>query len=108
MHGEGTIGVREGQIASDNAKSGAPSPVLIVVMGLPASGKTTLAGALADRLGLVHLSSDVIRKELVGMSLTERPTDASRPEVYSAEMSRRTYLTLRRRAARWYGRVHPS
>lgn len=78
----------------------AGSAVLIVVMGFPASGKTTLASALADVLGLVHLSSDVIRKELVGMRLTERPTDISRPEVYGAEVSRRTYLTLRRRAAR--------
>ncbi|WP_308411731.1 AAA family ATPase [Mycobacterium avium] len=41
-------------------------------MGLPASGKTTLARALAGRLGLVHLSSDVARKRMAGIPPTRR------------------------------------
>ena len=75
-------------------------PLLVVVMGLPATGKTTLAHALAGRFGLVHLSSDVARKKLGGL----RPT-AHRPEsyergLYSRSMTRRTYAVLLRRAAR--------
>lgn len=74
---------------------------LIVVMGLPGSGKTTLASALADRLGLVHLSSDVVRKELTGTPLTQRPSsEAFRRGLYSPAMTRRTYAVMRRRAAR--------
>lgn len=34
---------------------------VILVMGLPASGKTSLARALGEKLGAVHLSSDAIR-----------------------------------------------
>ena len=40
---------------------------LVLVGGLPGTGKTTLAGALADRLGFTVLSSDRIRKELAGI-----------------------------------------
>lgn len=38
-----------------------------VVGGLPGSGKSTLSGALADRLGVTLLSSDRMRKELAGI-----------------------------------------
>ena len=50
---------------------GLPRPLLVVTMGLPATGKTTLARALAGQLGLVHLSSDVVRKQLAGLRATE-------------------------------------
>jgi len=35
----------------------------ILIMGLPGSGKTTLANRLADKLGATWLNADVIRKE---------------------------------------------
>ncbi len=38
--------------------------MVIVVMGLPGTGKTTLAKALASHLSAIHLSSDRIRKKL--------------------------------------------
>jgi predicted kinase len=40
-------------------------PVLIVLVGLPASGKSTLAGRLAARLPAAVIQSDAIRKALV-------------------------------------------
>ena len=55
---------------------GLPAPLLALVMGLPASGKTTLAQALVGRLGLVHISSDVVRKELAHLAPGE---PAARP-----------------------------
>ncbi|MBI3967960.1 MAG: AAA family ATPase [Chloroflexi bacterium] len=81
-------------------------PTLFVTVGLPASGKTSLACALAGRLALVRLSSDVVRKELVGMKSTERRLDAFQQGLYSPQMSRRTYAALRRRARRWLRRDH--
>ncbi|MCO5725052.1 AAA family ATPase [Robiginitalea marina] len=40
------------------------TPKLILVFGLPGTGKTTFATALSARLGLEHLNTDRIRSEL--------------------------------------------
>jgi aminoglycoside phosphotransferase family enzyme/predicted kinase len=79
-------------------------PVLVLTMGLPASGKTTLARNLAARLALVHLSSDIVRKSLVGMRPVEHAADAYEQGLYTRRMSQRTYSMLRRMAARWLRR----
>src|SRR5579859_5810041 len=79
-------------------------PTLLVCMGLPASGKTTLAHALAGRLGLVHLSSDVLRKKLAGIRPTDRRLAGFQRGIYSRATSRRTYAMLRKQAARWLRR----
>jgi len=41
--------------------------MLIIVCGLPGSGKTTIAEALSKKLGGCYLSSDIIRKEMKGL-----------------------------------------
>jgi uncharacterized protein len=69
-------------------------PLLIVVCGVPASGKSVLAGSLAELAGLPYLSSDVTRKRLAGLRSMERAPTAS----YSAEWNARTYTELARRA----------
>lgn len=66
----------------------------VVVCGLAASGKSTLAGALAERAGATLLSSDVVRKELLGLAATERAPASA----YAPAMNQRTYGTLGRRA----------
>ncbi len=83
---------------------GMAHPTLFVTMGLPATGKTSLASALARHLGLVHLSSDRVRKELAHRAPSEHGGDAFRHGLYSAATTRRTYTTLHRRAARWLRR----
>jgi aminoglycoside phosphotransferase family enzyme/predicted kinase len=79
-------------------------PRVLVCMGLPASGKTTLARALAGRLGLVHLSSDLVRKRLAGVRPTSHRADDFEGGMYSRTMTRRTYASLMRNAARWLRR----
>ncbi len=70
-------------------------PLVVVVCGLPASGKSELAGSLAHLSGLPHLSSDITRKQLVGVAPTQRaPADA-----YGPQWNARTYAELGRRTA---------
>jgi predicted kinase len=70
-------------------------PLVIVACGRPASGKSTLASALAARSRLAHLSSDQIRKRLAHLE----PTDRGRPEHYGADFNRATYANLGHEAA---------
>ncbi len=39
--------------------------MLIIIYGLPATGKTTIAKELSKRIGAEHLDTDIIRKELI-------------------------------------------
>ena len=83
---------------------GFAGPVLLMSMGLPGSGKTTLAEALAARLGLVHISSDRLRKELAGLAATTPQREAFGAGVYDPAMTRRTYQAMVRRAGQWLRR----
>lgn len=47
--------------------------MLIVIGGLPATGKTTLARLLAAEIGAVHLRVDTIEQALVRSGLTRHP-----------------------------------
>lgn len=76
---------------------------LVMVGGPPGSGKSTLSAALADRLSAVHLSTDVLRKELAGLP---PDADASAPlgqGLYRPERVHRVYTELLDRAARLLG-----
>lgn len=73
---------------------------LIMVGGLPGTGKTSLAGALADRLGCTVLSSDRIRKELAGLAPADPAGAPYGSGIYTPEWSRRTYREMAARAAR--------
>jgi DNA polymerase III delta prime subunit len=53
----------------------------ILIMGLPGSGKTTLATALARELSCVHFNADEMRKEInkdLGFSVSDRIEQARR------------------------------
>lgn len=61
--------------------------MLVVLAGLPGAGKSTLAAALADRLGGVVLNKDRVRAELFpGPTLryTAEQDDAAMTAVYAA------------------------
>lgn len=73
---------------------------LMLVGGSPGTGKTTVSAALAAALGAEHLSSDRIRKELVGVA-PDAPMPAEyRGGIYTPEWSARTYDELLVRAER--------
>ncbi len=73
---------------------------LVLVGGLPGTGKTALSQALGDRLGHAVLGSDRIRKELAGLPPESPATTAYGTGLYTPEWTRRTYAELRDRAAR--------
>ncbi len=80
---------------SDRLLWAAREPGVIVVAGVSASGKSTLARAVGERAGRTHLSSDVVRKRLAGVEPTERaPASAYAPAMHEA-----TYRELGRLAA---------
>jgi len=72
---------------------------LTLVGGLPGSGKSTLSGALADRLGVTLLSSDRLRKELAGLPAEQSAAAAYGEGLYSPEWTNKTYAALLDRAS---------
>ncbi|MFJ5708418.1 AAA family ATPase [Streptomyces sp. NPDC093105] len=72
---------------------------LTLVGGLPGSGKSTLSGALADRLGVTLLSSDRLRKELAGIPADQSAAAPYGEDLYTPEWTDRTYAALLERAS---------
>ncbi len=77
---------------------------LIVVGGLPGTGKTTLAGALGDELGWTVLHSDETRKELAGLDPLQHVPAAYGEGIYSSRLTEATYDALLSRARRLLAR----
>jgi hypothetical protein len=65
-------------------------PLALVICGVAASGKTTLANAAAELSGWSHLSSDVVRKRLAGLD----PHERAGTEHYTPEFTELTYREL--------------
>ena len=72
---------------------------LVVVGGLPGTGKSALAEGIARRFPAVVLQSDVIRKELAGLDPATRTTNAYGEGLYTPERTAQTYATVLDRAA---------
>lgn len=71
---------------------------LVLVGGLPGTGKSTLATHLSRQLGFITLSSDRVRKELAGLPEDEPVPAARRDAIYRPEMTDRVYGELILRA----------
>src|SRR5882724_7137440 len=69
-------------------------PLLLAVIGRVGTGKSTVARALGNELNWPVFSSDQIRKTLAGVPLTKRTPAEKRAEVYSRQMTSRTYKEL--------------
>lgn len=72
---------------------------LVLVGGPPASGKSTLAGAVADALGMVVVSSDRVRKEAAGLDPQASAAARFQQGLYDPGTTSATYELLRERAA---------
>ncbi len=59
-------------------------PLVIVVCGTPASGKSHLAGCIALASGLPHINSDETRKRLAGIEATQRAPAAAYSDAFNA------------------------
>jgi aminoglycoside phosphotransferase family enzyme/predicted kinase len=73
-------------------------PCLVLVGGLPGTGKSTLAAALGERAGFCVLRSDVVRKELAGLSPWTPAPAAYHEGIYTPEWTKQTYAECLRRA----------
>lgn len=79
-------------------------PALLLVSGLPGTGKSTLARGLSERAGFEVIRSDVVRKELASQSAEANATPATSTAadfgagLYSSEWTDRTYAECLRRA----------
>ena len=69
-------------------------PLVLVVMGGIATGKSTVAGKLAREFDWPVFSSDRIRKTIAGISLTKRTSPEMREIVYSKSVTDQTYDKL--------------
>lgn len=67
---------------------------LVVVGGLPGTGKTTVANGMEERAGWSVLRSDVTRKELTGHRANDSAVAPYGAGIYTSEMSDRTYDAL--------------
>jgi predicted kinase len=73
-------------------------PCLVLVGGLPGTGKSVLAAGLADRAEFAVVRSDVVRKELAGLPPHEPAPLDTQSWLYSPEWTGRTYAECLRRA----------
>jgi len=71
------------------------TPLTLVVAGVAATGKSTLAAALAAESGFDLVSTDVLRKRLAGLA----PTTRAPRSLYDDEHDRATYAALGDEAA---------
>jgi len=71
-------------------------PTLIVIFGLIGTGKSTLAKLLSRELRCEVISSDRIRKEMLGIAPTERKYEEFHSGVYSKNITERVYKEIAR------------
>jgi hypothetical protein len=73
-------------------------PCLVLIGGLPGTGKSMLTGRLQDRAGFERISTDAVRKELAGVQAGEPASAQFGEGIYTDEWNGRTYAACLERA----------
>jgi len=98
--GEAREAARLEAMAYFNLAAGyAVPPSLVLLCGLPGTGKSVVSGHLSAALDCTTLNSDQVRKRLAGVSPSEHRAAAFGTGLYTAEQSRATYAALLEAAA---------
>ncbi|MCG8611423.1 MAG: AAA family ATPase [Pseudomonadales bacterium] len=71
-----------------------PNRYLLLTHGLSGSGKSTVAKALVESLGVIQLRSDVERKRLCALAVNSDATAAVGEGIYTQEITQKTYERL--------------
>jgi len=71
---------------------------LVLVGGIPGTGKSTLAAQLAEALGATAIRSDEVRKQLMGIDPITPQRASSDDGIYRPEITEATYAELARLA----------
>lgn len=74
------------------------NPVLLIVVGLPGTGKSYFAERIAEKIDAKILRTDEIRKELAGIKKGEHRYEDFGKGLYTEEMTKKTYEEMYRRA----------
>jgi aminoglycoside phosphotransferase family enzyme/predicted kinase len=85
-------------VALRELEDGRGRPGVVLVGGLPGTGKSTLARDLAARAGLTVIRSDEVRKELAGRAGQDSAAAPFGEGLYTPEWDDRTYAECLRRA----------
>jgi aminoglycoside phosphotransferase family enzyme/predicted kinase len=91
QHGRGRWLLALGQLEVPDRR-----PCLVLIAGLPGTGKSTLARSLAEQAGFEVIRSDAVRKELAGRATTAG-LGTFGEGIYTQERTERTYAECLRR-----------
>ncbi len=69
-------------------------PTLFITVGLAGTGKSVVAAALAEKIGAMVISSDIIRKEISGIPISEHRFDDFQKGIYKKAVTKKTYEAL--------------
>lgn len=79
------------QLAWSQLASPAEKPCLVLLGGLPGTGKSTVAGLLHQQGAWEWVRSDRVRKELLGLDPLSVPTDSQKKDLYRPGVSEKVY-----------------
>ena len=82
---------RDGYVHLAAGYTRTPSPAIVITHGVSGCGKTTLSQMLLEHVGAIRIRTDIERKRLHGIAPTAHGDSGSEDELYSMDVTQRTY-----------------